>query len=149
MEELLRKNNVAVYSSNYALYGDMSRRVTTTLGQMVPDLEVYSVDESFLDLSTFREADVPELCRKILSTVKRDTGIPVSVGVGPSKTLAKVATGLAKKHPSLGGFCDICDPVWRERALSSTEVGKIWGVGRRYKSFSRCGHQHGLGSGQR
>ncbi len=135
LEELIRRHEVAVYSSNYALYGDMSRRVTITLGQMVPDLEVYSIDESFLDLSAFREADVPELCRQIVKTVKRNTGIPVSVGVGSTKTLAKIATGLAKKHPSLGWFCDICDPEWHERALAATEVGKIWGVGRRYEKF--------------
>jgi len=135
LEAELRRHNVAVYSSNYALYGDMSRRVITTLGQMAPDLEVYSIDESFLDLTSFRKADVPELCRKMVVTVKRNTGIPVSVGVGPTKTLAKVAAGLAKKHPCLGGVCDVTDAAWRERALAATDVGKVWGVGRRYEKF--------------
>ena len=135
LEALLKKHDVAVFSSNYALYGDMSRRVTITLGQLVPDLEVYSIDESFLDLSTFRAADVPGLCRTIAQTVTQNTGIPVSVGVGPTKTLAKVATGFAKKCPSLGGVCDICDSVWHERALAATPVGKVWGVGRRYAKF--------------
>ncbi|SCY90985.1 Y-family DNA polymerase [Desulfoluna spongiiphila] len=138
IEALLKKHDVAVYSSNYALYADMSRRVTITLGQMVPDLEVYSIDESFLDLSTFRAVDVPELCRNIIKTVTRNTGIPVSVGVGPTKTLAKVATGLAKKCPTLHGFCDITDPVWHERALAATPVDKIWGVGRRYEKFLKA-----------
>lgn len=135
LTELLRRHDVAVFSSNYALYGDMSRRVITTLAQMVPEIEVYSIDESFLDLAPFREADVPGLCRRMVETVKRHTGIPVSVGVGPTKTLAKVAAGLAKKHPSLGGVCDVTDAVWRQRALAATAVGSVWGVGRRYETF--------------
>jgi len=135
LTEILRRHDVACFSSNYALYGDMSRRVITTLGQMVPDFEVYSIDESFLDLSSFREADVPELCRNMVVTVKRNTGIPVSAGVGPTKTLAKVAAGMAKKHPCLGGVCDLTYARWRERALAATEVGKVWGVGRRYEKF--------------
>jgi len=81
IEALIKKHDVAVYSSNYALYADMSRRVTITLGQLVPVLEVYSIDESFLDLATFRAVDVPDLCRNIIKTVTRNTGIPISVGV--------------------------------------------------------------------
>ncbi|BCS94910.1 hypothetical protein DSLASN_05420 [Desulfoluna limicola] len=127
-QELIRQHDMAAYSSNYAMYAHISRRVTLTLGLMVPDLQVYSIDEPFLDLSTFRTADVPDLCRNIIKTVIRNTGIPVSFGVGPTKTLAK-------KHPALGGFCDISDPVWLERALAATEVGKVWGVRRRYEKF--------------
>ena len=135
IEAILKKHDVAVFSSNYTLYGDMSRRVVTTLGQLAPDIEVYSIDECFLDLSTFRAEEIQGLCQKIATTVKKGTGIQVSVGVGPTKTLAKLATGLAKKHPSLAWVCDICDPAWRERALAATDVGKIWGVGRRYEKF--------------
>jgi len=135
LAETLRSHNVACFSSNYALYGDMSRRVIITLGQLVPDLEVYSIDESFLDLSSFREKDIPALCGTMVATVKRNTGIPVSAGVGPTKTLAKVAAGMAKKHPCLDGVCDVTDERWRERALAATAVGKVWGVGRRFETF--------------
>ncbi|WP_300672166.1 Y-family DNA polymerase [Desulfoluna sp.] len=135
LAETLRRHDVACFSSNYALYGDMSRRVVTTLGEMVPDLEVYSIDESFLDLSSFRAVDVAELCQRMVRTVKRNTGLPVSAGVGPTKTLAKVAAGLAKTHPCLAGVCDLTDETWLQRALAATDVGKVWGVGRRYEKF--------------
>lgn len=135
MEALLKRHNVTVFSSNYALYADLSKRVVTTLGEMVPELEVYSIDESFLDLSSFREEAISGVCAEMVRRLPQEVGIPVSVGIGETKTLAKLATGFAKTCPSLSGVCDLRKPGWRERALVATPVGKVWGIGRRYERF--------------
>lgn len=125
----LRKQGAHVFSSNYALYGDMSRRVMAVLSRFSPRQEVYSIDEAFLDLSGFR--DLESHARDIRHTVWRWTGIPVSVGVAPTKTLAKVANHLAKRDPHYAGVCILEEPERWDEALSRLKVNAVWGVGRR------------------
>ncbi|MCH8236995.1 MAG: Y-family DNA polymerase [Proteobacteria bacterium] len=124
---LLRRERVRVYSSNYALYGDMSGRVVSVLKRFTPYLEVYSIDESFLDFTGF--ADPAAHGQRIKDTVYRWTGLPVSVGIGATKTLAKVANRVAKKNPERGGvFLMPDDP---DAFLSPLPVDAVWGIGRR------------------
>jgi DNA polymerase V len=110
IRDLIEKHQVAYFSSNYELYGDMSIRVVDTLRTFSPNLEVYSVDESFLDLGDFKFLDLEAYARSIKNTVKQNTGIPVSVGVAPTKTLAKLANRLAKKSSKANGCLVLTDP---------------------------------------
>lgn len=132
-KHLFAAKKVAVLSSNYELYGDMSERVVLTLKQLVPKVEVYSIDESFLDLGHIPPEDLTKWGRFIKYEVERTTGIPVSVGIGPTKTLAKLANRIAKDHPQLGGSCDLVHKteLSRDYLLGTVEVGDVWGVGRR------------------
>ncbi len=127
---LVRRHGVVVRSSNYSLYGDMSRRVMATLARFSPDLEIYSIDEAFLDLDGFRGRDLAAYGREIRRTVLRWTGIPVSIGLASTKTLAKVAGHLAKKSPE--GVVLLAEAAEIERALEATAVGEVWGVGPQY-----------------
>ncbi|WCK69368.1 Y-family DNA polymerase [Agrobacterium tumefaciens] len=129
IRDLCRTNNVAVYSSNYTLYGDMSARLNAIYRQWAPDVEVYSIDESFLDMTDIRPADRQAFGLDLRSTVQRWTGIPTCVGIGPTKTLAKFANHVAKKNPELGGVCDLTDAAMRQGWLDRIEVGEVWGVG--------------------
>ncbi|MFD1624088.1 Y-family DNA polymerase [Azospirillum griseum] len=129
--DLVRRHKVHVFSSNYALYGDMSSRVVACLHGFTPSLEVYSIDESFLDLTGIG-GPLPAYAADIRARVKRWTGIPTCVGIGPTKTLAKLANHAAKKallDPS--GVCDLSDPAVRARVLPQVPVADVWGVGRR------------------
>ena len=128
---LFAAHGVAVFSSNYALYGDMSRRVMQTLARFSPDIEIYSIDEAFLRLDRLSEAPVT-LARRAKEEVGRWTGIPVSIGLGSTKTLAKVANRRAKKDPAGGGVCDLTGGADVEAVLAATAVGDVWGVGPRY-----------------
>ncbi len=130
-EELFKKHGIHVYSSNYALYGDMSDRVMKTLYELVPAIEVYSIDEAFLDLGSMPYTDLYALSVKIKAMVWQYTGIPVSIGIAPTKTLAKIANRYAKKHTDSGVFYIDNESV-REMVLRKTDVGDIWGVGPRY-----------------
>ena len=98
LKELIEANKVAVFSSNYVLYGDMSHRVMTILQEFVPEIEIYSIDEAFLLFDGFENINLKELGGKIVRTTTRNTGIPVSLGIAPTKTLAKVASKFAKKY---------------------------------------------------
>ena len=129
---LLETANASVFSSNYALYGDMSRRVMETLARFTPELEIYSIDEAFLNLTGFGKRDLAVYGREIRDTVYRWTGIPVSVGIGETKTLAKIATRLAKRSPKAAGSLNLVGSPHRERALAATEVGDVWGIGHRH-----------------
>ena len=124
---------VVALSSNYALYADMSNRVVEVLSAFTPDLEVYSIDESFLDLSGFRHLDLVTYACQIRKRVARWVGLPVCVGIGPTKTLAKLANHFAKKRPSFEGVCDLMslDEPTRAHLFSETPVDEVWGVGRR------------------
>jgi DNA polymerase V len=133
-QEKLTAHGVAVFSSNYALYGDMSRRVMDTLGAFTPEVEIYSIDEAFLNLAGFERRGLTDYARLIRATVKRDTGIPVSIGIGPTKTLAKIANYLAKARPESGGVCDLSE-VDVDSVLASIEVGEVWGVGPRWAAW--------------
>ena len=132
MRDLIREHGIKVFSSNYALYGDMSRRVHNTLAGMAPASEEYSIDEAFLDLSGLTKLEAH--ARHIRERVKMWTGIPVSVGIGPTKVLAKIANHVAKKRPEHGGVFDIGN-VDTDSVLATVPVGEIWGVGRQYAKF--------------
>ena len=126
--QLIKKHNIQILSSNYALYGSMSRRVMQVLGRFTPTLEIYSIDESFLDLSGFIQ-DLTEYGKMITQTVKRGTGIPVSIGIGPTKTLAKLANKLAKK--GLAGKNQVLDWTTLDDAntiLEKLPVTELWGI---------------------
>jgi len=118
---------VVARSSNYTLYGDMSRRVNDVYRQFATDVEIYSIDESFLDLS--QAADPADVARTLRATVRRWTGIPTCVGLGPTRTLAKVANHLAKKRPEFSGVCDLTTSEVQDRLLQTVDVPDVWGVG--------------------
>lgn len=140
IRDLLRRNDVAVFSSNFVLYGDMSRRVMGLLKQFVPATEVYSIDEAFLDFTGTDETKLEELGHEIARTVRRHTGIPVSIGIAPTKTLAKIASKLCKQYPKLDGCCFMHRPQDIEKVLRRFPVGDVWGVGRRWETMLRaCG----------
>lgn len=128
----LKQHGIIAFSSNYALYGDMSERVMTLIESMVPAVEVYSIDEAFADLTGI--GDLDGLGRHIRSRVLRCTGIPVGVGIAPTKTLAKLANHTAKRlQAHTGGVVNICDPAKRAWVLRNTDVAEVWGVGRKMK----------------
>jgi len=128
-KSIIENNNVAVFSSNYTLYGDMSRRVMATVKGFIPDVEIYSIDEVFMDLSNYPN---PEgLSKDIRQAVTLWTGIPVSIGIGSSKTLAKVANHIAKKYTAYEGVFHIDSEDRRKKVLKHFAVGDVWGVGRR------------------
>lgn len=133
LRELIDRYGVAVRSSNFVLYGDMSARVMNILRSFVPVTEVYSIDESFLDFSGMDTDSLDGLGRRIIRTVGQYTGIPVSLGIAPTKTLAKIASKLCKQYPKLGGCCFMHRPEDIEKVLRKFPVGDIWGVGRRYE----------------
>jgi DNA polymerase V len=124
----------AKFSSNYALYGDISERVMSVIESMVPDSETYSIDEKFADLTGI-PGDLTQFGRQIRSKVLMHTGIPVGVGIAHTKTLAKLANHTAKKlQNQTGGVVDICDPAKRDWVLKRCDVGDVWGVGKRMKA---------------
>ncbi len=130
IKDLLTHHKVAVFSSNYTLYGDMSWRVMTTLAQFSPDMEIYSIDEAFLGLKGF--SNLPAMAVNIRSTVRQWTGIPVSVGIAPTKTLAKLANHTAKKNATYNGTCVLDTPASWLPILANFAVRDIWGVGGQY-----------------
>lgn len=141
IEDLLKKNNVAVFSSNYTLYGDISDRVMKTIGSFVPRMEIYSIDETFLDLHDMGHTDLVDLGIKIRKTVKQNIGIPVTVGIAATKTLAKMANRYAKKtRKDVGVFWAANNDLINEM-LSLTEVSDIWGIGHQYALLLR---RHGI-----
>ena len=132
-KDIIIKNNVNVFSSNYSLYGDLSRRVMRTLKRFNSDIEVYSIDEAFMDLSNFSDKEIEEVGKEIRSTVLKWTGIPTSIGIAKTKTLSKVANHIAKKTKagvtSLIGIENL-DPI-----LEKVEINDVWGVGRQLTKF--------------
>ncbi len=127
--DMMKANRVTVFSSNYTLYGEMSQRVMRTLEQFTPELEIYSIDEAFLNL----ENQIPKLSdytHRIKQTVYQWTGIPISIGVAPTKTLAKVANKYAKKHVPKEGYFILNDPSLQETILKNFSVEDVWGIGR-------------------
>lgn len=134
IQDLAKQHGITAYSSNYTLYGDMSNRVVQVLRGFTPNLEIYSIDESFLQIETVLKQyrDTVDFGRQVKQAVKGTTGLPVCVGIGASKTLAKFANHLAKKHPQFSGVCDV-NAMSREALyqwMSETEVGEVWGIGR-------------------
>jgi DNA polymerase V len=135
MKALAKEHGILALSSNYTLYGDMSNRATAVLRDFSPDIEVYSVDESFLRVESVAHlyGGVTAMGQQIRQRVKQWTGLPVCVGCGPTKTLAKIANHLAKKNPEFDGVCDLHAIPRPERLwwMSQLEVGEVWGVGKR------------------
>lgn len=131
IKDEIKKHNIAVFSSNYTLYGDMSNRVMSLLGSFVPEIEVYSIDEAFLNFSGMKNFHYEKYGRKITSTIHRSTGIPISLGIAPTKTLAKVANKFAKKYKAYKNVCIIDNDEKRVKALKLTAIGDVWGIGRR------------------
>lgn len=117
---------VIAKSSNYPLYGDVSRRVYEVLTEHFNRVEPYSIDEMFLDLTQFARVDY---CRRVRDRVRKVTKIPTCVGIGPTKTLAKLANKRAKSEPSMGGVCDFSDDATRRQAFEEMPISEIWGVG--------------------
>lgn len=128
---IIEKNRVEVFSSNYPLYGDLSQRVMAILQQMEPEVEIYSIDEAFICLPTKKGADLTAHGRNLRNKIKQYVGIPVSIGIAPTKTLAKVANRIAKKYPEHRGVFDLASCDDTDSLLSGIEVSDIWGIGRR------------------
>lgn len=131
IRNIVEKNNVAVFSGNMALYGDMSQRVRWVLEDFAPAVEVYSIDEAFLDLRGVTGIDFDAYAKRISSECWRLTSIPVSVGIAPSKTLAKIASKLCKQYPRLRGGCYMHRPQDIEKVLRKFPIEDVWGIGRR------------------
>lgn len=133
VKPLLEKHGVAIFSSNYALYGDISERIMASLREFTPDVEVYSIDEAFMELEGCRSVSLEALGREIQGKIYQWTGIPVTLGIAETKTLAKVATRIAKQSPKAAGVLDLYKSPYQEVALERTPVGEVWGVGRQYE----------------
>lgn len=145
VRNLVERHGVHVFSPNFSLYSDMSSRVMETLYQFSSRMEVYSVDEAFLDLSGVNPADLASFGRRIRETVRQWTGIPISVGIAETKTLAKIAAELAKKSPKTQGVLNITRSPLQDLALRRTPIADVWGVGRQYAShLQRQGMQTAL-----
>jgi DNA polymerase V len=129
---LIEQHQVTVFSANFTLYGDISHRVMSTLATFVPEMEVYSVDEAFLDLTGFELHNLDTYGRKIRETVLKWAKVPVSIGIAETKTLAKIAGEIAKTSPKTKGVLDLTRSRHQDRALSLIPVEDVWGVGRRY-----------------
>jgi len=141
MKELIDSNQVVVFSSNYTLYGDMSNRVMKTLSTFVPSMEIYSIDEAFLHLNGFEHLDLDVFGRKIVRITTKNTGIPVSMGIASTKTLAKMASKYAKKYKGYQGVCVIDTEEKRIKALQKFDINDVWGVGR---SYAKLMNDHGI-----
>lgn len=131
-QEMFDQHNINVFSSNYALYGDMSSRVMSILAEYTPDIEVYSIDEAFLKFDGFENYDLKSYGIKIHERILRGTGIPVSLGFAPTKALAKLANRIAKKFPELKNTHIIDTEEKRIKALKWLPVEDVWGIGRRH-----------------
>ena len=129
-EKVFQKNNVQVFSSNFPLYGDMSSRVMSMLSNYTPNIEIYSIDEAFLKFEGFENYDLQSYCEEIKKTVLKWTGIPVSIGVAPTKALAKVANRISKKFPNqTKGVYLIQSEEKRIKGLKWLKIEDVWGIG--------------------
>ena len=132
VQDEIRKHGIVCFSSNYALYADMSNRVMSILEEEAPRLEVYSIDEAFMDLTGVDHVtDLLAFGKHVKAKVDQWTGITVGIGIAPTKTLAKLANHAAKKYPATGSVVDLMDPDRQKRLLALLDVGDVWGVGRR------------------
>jgi DNA polymerase V len=130
IRDLVKREGVVVFSSNYTLYGDMSRRMNTVYERFASDIEIYSIDESFLDMSPVSPEYREEFGRDLRATVSKWIGVPTCVGIGPTKTLAKLANKIAKSTPQLGGVCDLTSSEARREWLPLIALEDVWGIGR-------------------
>ncbi len=133
-EKDFEDKGIHVFSSNYTLYGDMSNRVMNILSTFTPEIEIYSIDESFLKFEGFEFYDLETLGKQMIEKVYRHTGIPISVGLAKTKSLAKVANKIAKKFAEItGGVYAIDSELKKEKALRWTKIGDVWGIGRQHE----------------
>ncbi|MBA3006487.1 MAG: Y-family DNA polymerase [Proteobacteria bacterium] len=131
VKHVIAKHKVHVFSSNYALYGDLSHRVMDVLRQMEPDVEVYSIDEAFISLPVTKVWDRVKYAAELRERVRKQVGIPVSIGIATTKTLAKIANRVAKKEEQFNGVFDLAGNSQIDQVLAMTEVNDVWGIGRR------------------
>lgn len=132
IQDFIQQHNIQLFSSNYALYADLSSRVMRTLEEFAPRVEVYSIDEAFLDLSGLDSiTPLLELGQRIKATIDQWIGIGVCVGIAPTKTLAKLANHAAKKYPATGGVVDLTQRDRQQRLMAITPISDVWGVGRK------------------
>ena len=131
IKEDIKKYKIAVFSSNYTLYGDISQRIMNELKKISPKVEVYSIDEAFVDLSHISNDNLENVGAEIVALIKKNIGMPVSAGIAPTKTLAKVATEIAKKYPQLNSTYCINSEERRIKALKWLPIEDVWGIGRR------------------
>jgi DNA polymerase V len=131
VKDLVARHKVQVFSSNYALYGDLSHRVMDVLRQMEPDVEVYSIDEAFISLPVTKIWDRVKYAGELRERIRKHVGIPVSIGIATTKTLAKIANRVAKKEAQFNGVFDLAGNNQIDQVLEKIEVGDVWGIGRR------------------
>ncbi len=142
-EALFEQHQVQVFSANFALYGDMSQRVMSILGEYSPDMEIYSIDEAFLKLSGFEHFNLPEYGLSMQRRVTKWTGIPVSVGIAPTKALSKVANRIAKKFPKETNSVYVIDSEEKRiKALKWLQIEDVWGIGRQHAKRLRLLQVH-------
>ena len=133
VEKIIKENDVKTFSTNFSLYGDISRRVMKTLNQFSPQIEIYSIDEAFLDLCSIKDGDLLEYGNKIRRTVLKWTGIPTSIGIANTKTLSKAANYIAKKEKS--GVVNLINSKQIDKILEKVKINEVWGVGRQLTKF--------------
>lgn len=131
VRNLVDEGRLVACSSNYALYGDISNRVMSLLADAFPKIEIYSIDEAFLHLEGIDPESVPQLCRDLVLKIRKWVGVPVSIGVAPTKTLAKIASHFAKTYKGYRGVCMMDTDAKRLKALELTPIDDVWGIGRR------------------
>ncbi|MCA9383347.1 Y-family DNA polymerase [Candidatus Dojkabacteria bacterium] len=134
-KHLLKQNNVKTFSCNFQLYGDFSNRVMSTIKAFAEDVQVYSIDEAFINLDLIHNVSHYEYAVELRNIIKQWVGIPTSIGMGPTKTLAKLTNEVAKKNEEFQGVLNYDDYSNKDELLERVEVGDIWGVGRRYAQF--------------
>jgi len=141
LTELLQEHPIEIFSSNYTLYGDLSTRVMKTLTQWAPAVEVYSIDEAFLDLTGLSTDALAGYGHTMRATIHQWTGIPVSIGIGPTKTLAKLANRLAKRSLEAQGMVALTSPSEIEAILAQMPIEALWGIG---PGYTRCLKAHDI-----
>ena len=147
VEHLIKKYNIQLFSSNYALYADLSTRVMSVLEEFTPHLEIYSIDEAFLDLTGIAEQNPIAYGQQIKKSIWRNTGLPVCVGIGPTKTLAKLANFAAKKWQKTEGVVDLTCPSRRNKLMCQVPVNEVWGIGSQTaKKLNQLGINKRMGS---
>jgi len=137
-EDWLKEQGVAVFSSNYPLYADMSNRMVKILQEIVDEVIIYSIDEVFVDLSSYKNNDLHAMAVMIKEKLLKYIGLPVSVGIAPTKTLAKLANFYAKRYKKFSNVLVLKDDETIKQALSLIDVGEIWGIGRQFKKFLKA-----------
>ena len=131
VRDMVKAGRLIACSSNYTMYGDLSSRVMSILAEAVPRIEIYSIDEAFLCMDGMSPEKIEGISRELVAKVRKWVGIPVSIGIAPTKTLSKIASHFAKKYPGYRGVCRIDSEEKRLKALSLTPIREVWGVGRK------------------